>query len=39
MVFRDFYGICFLVFGKCMSELGEEWMVVLESVVFDVVGF
>lgn len=39
VVFCDFYGICLLVLGKCVIEMGDEYMVVFESVVLDVVGF
>lgn len=39
VVFCDLYGICLLVLGKCSYVEGDEYIVVFELVVLDVLGF
>ncbi len=39
VAFRDPYGIRPLVFGKCETEQGVEYMIASESVALDVQGF
>lgn len=39
VVFCDLYGICLLVLGKCVYVEGDEYIVVFELFVLDVLGF